>query len=131
MLFIFFFISFKEKRYFFFFFFSSRRRHTRLTCDWSSDVCSSDLESGGYGPSGGERVELLVAINPGMPASPLREAASGGQLSRVMLALSVLARPTASTQAPTLAFDEIDAGIGGKAARAVGERLRAVGAGRQ
>ena len=63
-----------------------------------------------------------------MPVSPLRDAASGGELSRVMLALSGLG---SGAGAPTLAFDEIDAGIGGNTARAVGERLRELGTERQ
>jgi DNA repair protein RecN (Recombination protein N) len=75
----------------------------------------------GFGAAGSERVELLVTTNPGMPPSPLRDAASGGELSRVMLALTGLASGGGS---PTLVFDEIDAGVGGKTARAVGERLR-------
>ena len=63
-----------------------------------------------------------------MPASPLRDSASGGELSRVMLALSGLGGPDA---ARTLVFDEIDAGVGGNTARAVGERLRRLAEGRQ
>ncbi len=78
----------------------------------------------GFGPNGAETVELLVATNPGMPTSPLRDAASGGELSRIMLALSGLASGGAGK---TLVFDEVDAGIGGNTARAVGERLRALG----
>jgi DNA repair protein RecN (Recombination protein N) len=78
----------------------------------------------GYGGAGTERVEFLVATNPGMPPSPLRDAASGGELSRVMLALTGLA-PGGGP--PTLVFDEIDAGVGGNTARAVGERLRRLG----
>jgi DNA repair protein RecN (Recombination protein N) len=82
----------------------------------------------GFGPHGAETVELRVATNPGIPASPLREAASGGELSRIMLALTGLG-PGAGAE--TLVFDEIDAGIGGKTARAVGERLRRLGDDRQ
>jgi len=82
----------------------------------------------GHGPSGCETVELRVATNPGIEPAPLREAASGGELSRVMLALSGLG---AAADAGTLVFDEIDAGIGGNTARVVGERLRALGAERQ
>jgi DNA repair protein RecN (Recombination protein N) len=80
-----------------------------------------------FGPHGAERVELAIAPNPGIPPSPLRDAASGGELSRVMLALSTVAGPAAEGSVPTIVFDEIDAGIGGHAARAVGERLRALG----
>ncbi len=83
---------------------------------------------GGYGPNGRETVEFRVAPNPGIEAAPLRDAASGGELSRVMLALSGLGQ---GADAGTLVFDEIDAGIGGQTARAVGERLRALGEGRQ
>ncbi|HET9185092.1 MAG TPA: hypothetical protein VFN82_03020, partial [Solirubrobacterales bacterium] len=82
----------------------------------------------GFGPSGRETVELRVAPNPGIEPAPLREAASGGELSRVMLALSGLGR---GGSAGTVVFDEIDAGVGGQTARAVGERLRALGAERQ
>jgi len=82
----------------------------------------------GFGPGGAETVELRLAPNPGLEPAPLREAASGGELSRVMLALSGFG---AGEGAATLVFDEIDAGVGGKTARAVGERLRAIGAGRQ
>jgi DNA repair protein RecN (Recombination protein N) len=77
----------------------------------------------GFGPSGAETVEFLVATNPGMPVSALKEAASGGELSRIMLALTGLASGEGWR---TLVFDEIDAGVGGATARAVGERLRAL-----
>ncbi len=82
----------------------------------------------GFGPNGRETVELRIAPNPGMAPAPLRDAASGGELSRVMLALSGLGE---AAGAGTLVFDEIDAGVGGKTARVVGERLRALGEGRQ
>jgi DNA repair protein RecN (Recombination protein N) len=82
----------------------------------------------GFGPNGAESVELRLAPNPGLEPAPLRDAASGGELSRVMLALSGFG---GAEGARTLVFDEIDAGVGGKTARAVGERLRALGEGRQ
>jgi DNA repair protein RecN (Recombination protein N) len=82
----------------------------------------------GFGPNGGETVELRLAPNPGLEPAPLRDAASGGELSRVMLALSGFG---GNAGAGTLVFDEIDAGVGGKTARAVGERLRALGETRQ
>jgi DNA repair protein RecN (Recombination protein N) len=82
----------------------------------------------GYGPAGGDDVEFQIAPNPGVPAGPLRETASGGELSRVMLALMGVA---AQAGPATLVFDEVDAGIGGQTARAVGEQLRALAAGRQ
>lgn len=82
----------------------------------------------GFGPAGRESVELRVATNPGIPVAPLRDAASGGELSRVMLALTGLG-PAAG--ASTFVFDEIDSGVGGNTARAVGERLRRLGEERQ
>jgi DNA repair protein RecN (Recombination protein N) len=81
-----------------------------------------------FGPNGRETVELRISPNPGMAPAPLRDAASGGELSRVMLALSGLGE---AAGAETLVFDEIDAGVGGKTGRVVGERLRALGEGRQ
>jgi DNA repair protein RecN (Recombination protein N) len=95
------------------------------------------------GPTGGDAVEFLIAPNPGVPAGPLREIGSGGELSRVMLALATVpgrpaparggARAAAKDSAgqATLVFDEIDAGIGGHTARAVGERLHDLGRARQ
>ncbi len=76
-----------------------------------------------------ERAEFLLSANPGIEPRPLARIASGGELSRVMLALkSALA---GVDRVPTLVFDEVDIGIGGHTARAVGERLRALAAGRQ
>jgi DNA repair protein RecN (Recombination protein N) len=82
----------------------------------------------GFGALGQERVTFRVATNPGMPVSPLRDAASGGELSRLMLALAGQGAPGG---AATYVFDEIDAGVGGTTARTVGERLRALGEERQ
>jgi DNA repair protein RecN (Recombination protein N) len=80
------------------------------------------------GPTGAERVELMLAPNRGVGAAPIRDAASGGELSRVMLALMTVA---GAGESRTLVFDEVDAGVGGQTARAVGERLRALGESRQ
>jgi DNA repair protein RecN (Recombination protein N) len=80
------------------------------------------------GPTGGDAVEFLLAPNSGVAATAIREAASGGELSRVMLALLGIAGDGSRA---TLVFDEIDAGIGGQTARAVGARLRALAEGRQ
>ncbi len=82
----------------------------------------------GFGPNGAETVEMRMAPNPGIEAAPLGDAASGGELSRVMLALTGLGD---AAGAGTLVFDEIDAGVGGSTARVVGERLRLLGEGRQ
>lgn len=100
------------------------------------------LESRGeIAATGAERAELLIAPNPGVAAAPLRETASGGELSRAMLALMSVASgagqedagcATGSAGTPaTLVFDEVDAGVGGQTARAVGERLRSLAGGRQ
>jgi DNA repair protein RecN (Recombination protein N) len=88
----------------------------------------------GCGARGRDTVELLIAPNAGVPPAPLREIASGGELSRVMLALLGAAHGepgSREAEQPVLVFDEIDAGIGGHTARAVGEQLRALAAGRQ
>jgi DNA repair protein RecN (Recombination protein N) len=81
------------------------------------------------GPDGGDTVDFMIAPNPGVPAGPLREIASGGELSRIMLAIMGVA--TAGAHDATLVFDEVDAGIGGQTARAVGARLRELGERRQ
>jgi DNA repair protein RecN (Recombination protein N) len=81
------------------------------------------------GPWGAERVELRFAGGPGQALLPLARAASGGELSRAMLACrSVLAD---LDEVPTLVFDEVDAGIGGRAGVAVGRRLARIAATRQ
>ncbi|WP_191085389.1 DNA repair protein RecN [Roseococcus microcysteis] len=81
-------------------------------------------EEAAWGADGADRVTLLVATNPGQTPGALVKIASGGELSRLMLALKVvLAR---GSPVPTLVFDEVDAGIGGATAAAVGERLQRV-----
>ena len=81
------------------------------------------------GPYGVDRVELLLAANRGEPALPLAKAASGGERSRV--ALSVRLALADADDTPVLVFDEVDAGIGGQVARAVGEKLAQLARGRQ
>jgi len=70
----------------------------------------------------GDDVTFLLALNPGLPAAALAKAASGGELARTMLAL----RLVVGAQVPTLVFDEVDAGVGGSAARSVGRALAAL-----
>jgi DNA repair protein RecN (Recombination protein N) len=83
-------------------------------------------------PTGVDTVELRIAVNPGVPAGPLRDVASGGELSRVMLALLGVAHADATDGvARLLVFDEVDAGIGGRTANAVGAQLHALAAERQ
>jgi DNA repair protein RecN (Recombination protein N) len=84
------------------------------------------------GPSGADSVEFLIATNPGVQAGSLRDIASGGELSRVMLALMAVANSADSApEQLTLVFDEVDAGIGGHTARTVGECLRGLAHSRQ
>ncbi|MBV9018539.1 MAG: DNA repair protein RecN [Alphaproteobacteria bacterium] len=78
-----------------------------------------------WGEHGCERVQFEVATNPGAPFGPLAKIASGGELSRFMLALKLVLAATSSV--PTLIFDEVDSGIGGAVAAAVGERLQRLG----
>ena len=83
---------------------------------------------------GADAITFLLASNPGVPPAPLGDIASGGELSRVMLALLSVAHERAAASdgsAPLLVFDEVDAGVGGQTARAVGAELRALAAGRQ
>lgn len=81
-------------------------------------------DSAFYSALGADQVEFLLAANPGEPARALGRVASGGELSRVMLALLTVCR--AGSGEATLVFDEVDAGIGGGVAEAVGRRLRAL-----
>jgi DNA repair protein RecN (Recombination protein N) len=86
------------------------------------DVAARD--EGAWGPDGQDRIAFLVSTNPGQTPGQLAKIASGGELSRLMLALKVvLAR---GSPVPTLVFDEVDSGIGGATAAAVGERLARV-----
>jgi DNA repair protein RecN (Recombination protein N) len=87
------------------------------------DVALAPLE---IGPSGADRVTFTFAPNPGEPPRPLGRIASGGEASRVSLALKVVL--AAADETPLLVFDEVDAGVGGRNAAAVGERLRALSA---
>jgi DNA repair protein RecN (Recombination protein N) len=75
----------------------------------------------GYGPHGADEVEIRLAAHPGAPALPLTKGASGGELSRVMLAIEVVF--AGADPVPTFVFDEVDAGVGGKAAVEIGRRL--------
>jgi DNA repair protein RecN (Recombination protein N) len=93
------------------------------------DVQVEALPEAQAGVAGLERIELLVSANPGQPARPLGKVASGGELSRISLAIQVLTATGAGI--PTLIFDEVDVGIGGGVAEMVGRRLRDLGGKRQ
>ncbi len=96
--------------------------HARFTC-------SVEMEEGNWSRTGADAAEFLLAPNPGEPPRPVKTAASGGELSRVMLALKTAFAKADRTA--LLVFDEVDAGIGGEVAHAVGERLAALAKGRQ
>ena len=97
---------------------------------------TAEKERGAWSAVGWDRIEYLIATNAGEPVKPLEEIASGGEMSRVMLALKVTVEESFAAgagqwkkkaQLPTprmLVFDEIDIGIGGRAAEAVGRKLK-------
>ncbi|MFD4574292.1 DNA repair protein RecN [Streptomyces sp. NPDC058417] len=99
--------------------------HARVSFDLRQTDDPEGVEVGGrtvaYGPSGADEVELLLAPHPGAPPRPIAKGASGGELSRVMLAVEVVFAGT--DPVPTYLFDEVDAGVGGKAAVEIGRRL--------
>jgi DNA repair protein RecN (Recombination protein N) len=102
---------------------------------FSVSITANDAESA-WTPSGWDEVSYLIAPNPGEPLKPLIEIASGGELSRVLLALKVAVEESSSktrkkTTPRTLVFDEIDIGIGGRAAEAVGHKLKTLGRAQQ
>ena len=85
----------------------------------------AELDAREPGPSGRDSVSFLIRPNPGLPFAPVSETASGGELSRIALALRAVAHAGAGE--PTIVFDEIDAGIGGRTAHAVAEALGRLG----
>ncbi|MEU8586423.1 DNA repair protein RecN [Streptomyces sp. NPDC048664] len=99
--------------------------HARVSFDIRQTEDPEGVEVGGRavacGPSGVDEVELLLAPHPGAPPRPIAKGASGGELSRVMLAVEVVFAGT--DPVPTYLFDEVDAGVGGKAAVEIGRRL--------
>jgi DNA repair protein RecN (Recombination protein N) len=84
----------------------------------------SDMPETAWGAGGTDQVRFLIATNPGQEPGPLAKIASGGELSRLMLALKVVL--SAGSTVPTLVFDEVDSGVGGATAASVGERLARV-----
>ena len=88
-------------------------------------VSISPLSAGEFRATGNEDIEFLIATNPGQPHKPLAKIASGGELSRVSLAIQVVA--AAHSNIPTLVFDEVDVGIGGSTADIVGQLLKQLG----
>ena len=94
----------------------------------AADLASGD---GGWrlGPRGAESAEMLISANPGEELRPLAKVVSGGELSRTMLAIKTILATV--DRMPTLVFDEVDAGIGGRVADVVGQKLRKTAAARQ
>lgn len=88
-------------------------------------VVSAEEAPESFGPTGSDRVEFLLSSNIGEPPRPLGRVASGGELSRIMLALKTVLAGT--DHVPVLVFDEIDTGVGGAVAAAMGTRLRKLG----
>jgi DNA repair protein RecN (Recombination protein N) len=82
------------------------------------------IENEGLGSTGQDRIEFLFSANPGEPLMPLAKVASGGELSRLMLAIKTVLADTDTV--PVLIFDEVDTGIGGAVATVMGQRLRAL-----
>ena len=99
--------------------------HALVTAAVSQREVADGLEVNGrrlaVGPDGADDIELLLVPHPGAPSRPLHKGASGGELSRVMLAVEVVF--AGSDAVPLMVFDEVDAGVGGKAAVEVGRRL--------
>jgi DNA repair protein RecN (Recombination protein N) len=87
------------------------------------------LTEAGGSAGGNERIQFLVSANPGQPPQPLARVASGGELSRISLAIQ--AATAASVDVPTLVYDEVDVGIGGRVAEIVGRLLRDLAGQRQ
>ncbi len=92
-------------------------------------VILSPFDDGEISSSGAEKIEFLVSANPGQPEQPLSRVASGGELSRISLAIQVATAKCAAI--PTLVFDEVDVGIGGGVAEIVGQLLRQLGQSKQ
>jgi len=120
----------------------SRNKTARLLSEKISDAMQGLSLQGGkfeirleavpeerWNALGCEQVEFLVSANPGQPLKPLQKVASGGELSRISLAIQVITAQAA--RIPTLIFDEVDVGIGGRVAEIVGLQLRALGQQRQ
>ena len=92
-------------------------------------VAMSNLDATTPKLNGKDKIEFLVSANPGLPAKPLAKVASGGELSRISLAIQVTTANDKTT--PTLIFDEVDSGIGGGVAEIVGQKLRSLSQYRQ
>ncbi len=104
-------------------------KKTTFTVRMTQEPGDDTLDGHKLGPRGADRVEFLISPNPGEEPKSLAKIASGGELSRIMLALKTIL--VEGDSIPTLVFDEVDAGIGGAVAEEVGKKLRRVAAKRQ
>jgi DNA repair protein RecN (Recombination protein N) len=104
-------------------------KKTTFTVKITQEPGGDSLDGLKLGPRGADRVEFLIAPNPGEDPKPLARTASGGELSRIMLALKTIL--VEGDSIPTVVFDEVDAGIGGAVAEEVGKKLRRVATKRQ
>ncbi len=104
-------------------------KKARFKADIQFDAGSSDAGARKYGSNGLDQVEFLISANAGEPLKPLSRIASGGEMSRIMLAIKTILADV--DRIPTLIFDEIDIGISGKAAQKVGEKLSTLSRGHQ
>jgi DNA repair protein RecN (Recombination protein N) len=93
------------------------------------EVSISPLDEDSARPYGIDNIEFLISANPGQKAQPLAKIASGGELSRMSLAIQVIA--SGGSAIPTMVFDEVDSGVGGGVAEMVGRRLQEIGENRQ
>jgi DNA repair protein RecN (Recombination protein N) len=99
-------------------------KKTTFSVHISGESGGDTLDGRKLGPRGGDRVEFLISPNPGEEPKPLAKIASGGELSRIMLALKTILME--GDEIPTLVFDEVDAGIGGAVAEEVGKKLKRI-----
>jgi DNA repair protein RecN (Recombination protein N) len=104
-------------------------KKTAFSIAVTQEAGGDTLDGRKLGPRGADRVEFLISPNPGEEPKPLAKIASGGELSRIMLALKTIL--VEGDSIPTVVFDEVDAGIGGAIAEEVGRKLRRVAAKRQ
>src|SRR3990170_1515791 len=104
-------------------------KKTKFSVKITQEPGEDPLDGVKIGPRGADRVEFLISPNPGEEPRPLAKIASGGELSRIMLALKTIL--VEGDHIPTLVFDEVDAGIGGAVAEEVGRRLRRIAEKRQ
>jgi DNA repair protein RecN (Recombination protein N) len=111
------------------------RTTVRVTLGTASESGSRMMiadEAVAFGPEGSDRVEILIAPNRGEDPKPMQRIASGGELSRIQLAIAAaLFKKSARTAAATLVFDEVDAGVGGRVAEVIGRKLQELAANNQ